>query len=150
MTPLAGLLLVDKPKGPTSHDIVEAVRRGAGGIRVGHTGTLDPLATGLLGLCLGRATRLSRFLTNQRKVYSGVLRLGITTDTYDSDGVVIRQADASGVTEQAIREAAARLVGPLMQAPPAYSARKVNGRPLHRLARAGKTVVLTPTPVTVH
>lgn len=150
MTRHEGVLVVDKPAGPTSHDVVEWVRRVAGGVRVGHTGTLDPMATGVLPLCLGRATRLSRFLTASRKVYRGVIRLGITTDTYDAQGRTVAEADPSGIDEGAVREAAGRFVGDQMQTPPAFSARKHRGRPMHRLARAGLPVAPAPSPVTIY
>ena len=149
MTPLEGLLLVDKPAGPTSHDTVAQVRRFTTGQRVGHTGTLDPFATGLLTLCIGRATRLSRFLTRSRKVYNGTIRLGVATDTYDAQGEVTARKEVRGLDESRIREVAERFTGRFMQTPPPYSARKINGRPMHRLARLGKKVVLKPTEVTI-
>jgi tRNA pseudouridine55 synthase len=149
VNPLEGVLIVDKPSGPTSHDVVEEVRRFTRPLRVGHTGTLDPLATGVLPLCIGRATRLARFLAATTKVYAGVMRLGVVTDTYDAAGRVIGGRPAEGISGSAVREAAARFVGPMMQAPPAYSARKVNGLPMHRLARRGRDVALKPAPVTI-
>ena len=148
--PRHGLLIVDKPGGPTSHDIVAAVRRHAAGLRVGHTGTLDPFATGVLPLCLGKATRLSRFLTSSRKVYAGSIRLGIATDTYDPEGRAIFEGSLDGISEEAIRGAAAEFLGTTLQTPPPYSARKLAGLPSYRLAREGKIVILPPTEVTVH
>lgn len=142
-----GLLLADKPAGPTSHDIVAETRRFTPGRRVGHTGTLDPFATGLLPLCIGRATRLSRFLTGLRKSYAGSMRLGIMTDTYDVDGQVTRQQDARGIDESTICEAAGRFVGTIMQTPPPYSAKKINGRRMYKLARKG--IEMRPEPVEV-
>lgn len=144
------LLVVDKPAGPTSHDVVDEVRRLAGIRRVGHTGTLDPFATGVLPLCLGRATRLSRFLTSSRKVYEATMRLGITTDTYDATGRVVRHAETSGVEPAQVRDAARRFTGEIRQVPPPFSARKVGGRRLHERARAGEMVLLPPSPVTIH
>ncbi len=147
---LDGLLLADKPSGPTSHDIVVRVRLATGGNRVGHTGTLDPMATGLLVLCMGRATRLSRYVMRSRKTYAGALRLGVATDTYDAGGRMVSSADPAGLTRREIEDVAANLTGGIMQAPPPYSARKVGGRPLHEAARGGDAVVLVPVPVTVH
>ncbi len=148
--PRDGLLIVDKPGGPTSHDIVAAVRHHAAGLRVGHTGTLDPFATGVLPLCLGKATRLSRFLTSSRKIYAGSMRLGVATDTYDPEGRAIFQGDFAGLSEAAIRVVAAEFLGTSLQTPPPYSARKMAGLPSYRLAREGKVVTLPPTEVTVH
>jgi tRNA pseudouridine55 synthase len=145
-----GLLVIDKPAGPTSHDMVDLVRRLAGLRRVGHTGTLDPAATGVLPICLGRATRLSRFLTGSRKVYDAVIVLGVQTDTDDASGRPIRQRDASGVSEERIHDAAGAFLGVSSQIPPPFSARRVGGRRMHELARAGETVVAPAFPVTVH
>lgn len=148
--PRDGILIVDKPVGPTSHDVVAAVRRHARGLRVGHTGTLDPFASGVLPLCLGKATRLSRFLTSRRKRYAGSIRLGIATETYDPEGRVTFEGTIEGITETAIREAACEFLGTSRQIPPAYSARKLSGLPSYRLAREGKPVVLPATEVTVY
>lgn len=145
-----GLLAVDKPAGPTSHDIVDEVRRLAGIRRVGHTGTLDPFATGVLPLCLGRATRLSRFLTGSRKAYEATMVLGVTTDTYDATGSIRRRVDAVGVGADQVRAAARRFVGEIDQVPPPYSARKLEGRRLHQRARAGEMVMLPPSRITIH
>ncbi len=145
-----GLLVIDKPAGPTSHDMVDLVRLLAGLRRVGHTGTLDPAATGVLPICVGRATRLSRFLTGSRKAYDAVIVLGIQTDTDDASGRPIRQRDASAVSEARIRDAARAFLGVTSQVPPPFSARRVGGRRLHELARAGETVLAPASPVTVH
>jgi len=145
-----GVLVVDKPAGPTSHDIVEAARRYTAGLRVGHTGTLDPFATGVLALCIGRATRLSRFLTASRKTYDGVIQLGTVTDTYDLLGRTMAELPVPALAIDEVRQAASRLTGTMMQTPPPYSARKVRGRPMHRWAREGRVVEARPTPVTVH
>jgi len=148
--PRDGVLIVDKPPGPTSHDVVAVVRRLARGQRVGHTGTLDPFASGVLPLCLGRATRLSRFLTARRKRYEGTIRLGTATETYDPEGRVTFEGSVAGIAEDAIREAARGFLGTRTQIPPAYSARKVSGLPSYRLAREGKPVALPPAEITVH
>jgi tRNA pseudouridine55 synthase len=147
--PLDGLLLVDKPRGLTSHDAVDRVRRALGVRRVGHAGTLDPLATGLLVLGVGRATRLLRFLGELPKEYEGTGVLGVETDTLDAEGRVVREAPVQ-VAEAALREAMAGLVGEVEQVPPAYSAVKVGGRPLHRAARAGRPVEAPPRRVSVY
>ena len=150
LTSLEGVLVLDKPSGPTSHDIVEIVRRFTQRQRVGHTGTLDPMATGVLPLCIGRATRLARFLMSSKKHYAGTLLLGVTTDTYDSEGKTRHLRPAGAIQLADVQSAAARLTGKLMQAPPAYSARKIQGKAMHRLARAGHDVPLNPAPVTIY
>lgn len=134
-----GLLLVDKPKGITSHDAVDAVRGALGIRKVGHAGTLDPMATGLLVMGVGRATRLLRFLGDMDKEYEGTGRLGEETDTLDAEGEVVRAAPVD-VYEADVVEGMAALTGELRQRPPAYSAVKVGGRRLHREARAGRAV----------
>ena len=141
-----GLILLDKPSGPTSHDMVYAVRRGTGHKRVGHAGTLDPLATGLLVICLGPATRLSEYLAGKDKRYTARLRLGQTTDTYDAQGqVTAASADIPG--QVAVEAALAAFRGPQQQVPPAFSAIKRGGQKAYDLARRGETVVLEPRPV---
>jgi len=145
-----GLLVVDKPAGPTSHDVVAAIRRLVRGSRVGHTGTLDPFATGVLPVCIGRATRLARFITASTKQYDGAIRLGVTTDTYDSTGRVVSERSTEGIGAEEVRRIATRFVGASMQRPPAYSARKHKGRPLHELARAGVEVPRQATPVSIY
>ncbi len=139
-----GLLLIDKPPGITSHDAVAAVRRALGTRKVGHSGTLDPLATGLLLIGVGRATRLLRFLGDLPKEYAGTALLGVETDTLDADGQVVRTSGAEHVTAVALREAMADLTGDIEQVPPAYSAVKVGGEPLHRAARRGEAVAAAP------
>jgi len=134
-----GLLLIDKPAGITSHDAVDRVRRALGVRKVGHAGTLDPIATGLLVMGVGRGTRLLRFLGELPKTYEGTGVLGIETTTLDADGEVVRTA-AADVRETELRRAMAELVGDIEQVPPAYSAVKVGGQPLHRAARAGRPV----------
>ena len=138
--PLDGVLPVDKPSGPTSHDVVDAVRRHFGLRKVGHGGTLDPQATGLLILLLGRGTKLADRFIGSDKTYQGVLRLGIATDTQDADGEVVREADPSGVTREQVEGLMAKLTGDLLQKPPMVSAVKVAGVPLYKHARKGREV----------
>lgn len=145
-----GLLLIDKHAGGTSHDMVQQVRRVARQKKVGHCGTLDPAATGLLLLTLGNATRLTRFLIRAPKVYEGTIRFGVTTDTYDAQGEVTAEADASAVTRERVDEAMAALTGTIRQAPPPYSAKKVQGRKLYELARKGEEVSVEAKEVTVY
>lgn len=145
-----GLLLVDKPEGPTSHDMVEIVRRATAAQRVGHTGTLDPFATGLLLLCLGWATRLAEYLTPLPKVYHGVIRLGERTDTDDRTGKVIERSDAwRALDATRIRRVLEAQVGCIEQLPPAFSAKKLSGRRAYSVARAGGEVDLEVQRVTV-
>jgi tRNA pseudouridine55 synthase len=143
-----GLLLVDKPKDVTSHDVVDVVRRRLGVRKVGHAGTLDPMATGLLLVGVGRATRLLRFLGDLPKTYAGRIRLGVETTTLDADGAVTREA-AVRATEAAVREAMQGLVGDSLQTPPAFSAVKVGGRKLYEAARRGEHLVAAPRPIRV-
>ena len=143
-----GLVLIDKPGGITSHDAVASVRRALGTRKVGHAGTLDPMATGLLLMGIGRATRLLRFLGDLPKTYEGSMRLGIETDTLDADGAVTREASVD-VTAERLRRAMRDLVGDSWQIPPAYSAVKVGGRKLYEEARAGRPVEAPPRPVHV-
>jgi len=145
---IEGLLLVDKPPGVTSHDVVDAERRALGIRRIGHAGTLDPMATGLLLIGVGRATRLLRYLGDLPKTYEGVARLGEETDTLDSQGEVVRTATVS-VSLAEVEGACAALVGSSMQTPPAYSAVKVGGRKLYEAAREGKRIDAPARPVRV-
>ncbi len=147
--PLSGILNVDKPAGLTSHDVVEAVRRMAGQRQVGHAGTLDPLATGVLLLCLGQATRVAEYLMAGRKRYRATIVLGLTTDTYDADGRVVSSGGRVDFSQEEIEAALASFVGPIEQVPPLYSALKRGGQPLHRLARQGEAVALEPRPVEI-
>ena len=131
-----GLLVVDKPAGPTSHDVVARVRRVLGERRIGHTGTLDPAATGVLPLVLGRATRLARFLSARDKSYDAVIRLGVATDTYDGRGVAVGpRHDGAWPSREAIAAALDRFRGTFEQQPPAFSAKKIDGRRSYTLAR---------------
>lgn len=143
-----GLLLVDKPAGMTSHDVVQHVRRIYGERSIGHLGTLDPFATGLLVLLLGRATRLATFIDTEPKVYEAVIKFGDETDTDDSTGTVIRSAPAPA--EPAIRAAIASLSGKVSQIPPAYSAKSVDGTRAYDAARRGEPLELRPVEVQVH
>ena len=142
-----GLLLVDKPAGMTSHDVVLAARRAFGESRIGHAGTLDPFATGLLVLLLGRATRLLPHLDGTPKVYEATIVLGVETDTDDGHGAPVRTAPPP--EDAAIGEAIARLTGPLEQVPPSYSAKRVQGRRAYDAARAGAALDLEPAHVEV-
>ena len=142
--------MVDKAAGWTSHDVVAKARGVLGQRRVGHAGTLDPDATGVLLLGVGRATRLLRFLNDLAKSYAGEIVLGVATSTLDASGEVTGRWDMSGVTLEEVRAAAGRLVGPIEQVPPMVSALKVGGRRLHELARAGVEVDRRPRRVVVH
>ena len=146
----AGLLVVDKPAGWTSHDVVARVRRLAGTRRVGHAGTLDPMATGVLVLGVERATRLLGHLTLHDKRYDATIRLGAETTSHDADGEVVAEADTSAVTEDAVRAAAAALTGEHDQVPPAVSAISVGGVRSYARARRGEQVDLPARRVTVH
>jgi tRNA pseudouridine55 synthase len=147
---LDGILVVDKPRGKTSHDIVEAVRRGVGFRQIGHFGTLDPLATGVLVLALGRATRLARFYARRRKRYLCAMRFGFATDSYDADGQALGPDRAPHLDADALRALAARFVGKIEQVPPPFSAKKIHGQPAHELARKHKPVQLDPVEVEVY
>ena len=147
--PYDGALVIDKPRGRTSHDVVDAVRHLAGFRQIGHLGTLDPLATGVLVLLLGKATRLMRFYSGRRKRYSAAVRFGFATDTYDSDGEAQGPDAAPRLDASEIERLAAERVGRFDQMPPAFSAKKVQGRPAYELARKKKHVELKPAPVEV-
>lgn len=149
MTSVDGVALVAKPAGITSHDAVDAVRRALGTRKVGHAGTLDPMATGLLVMGVGAATRLLRFLGDFPKTYTGRIRLGVTTDTLDAEGAVVATREVTASRDDVLA-AAARLLGDRLQAPPAFSAVKVGGRKLYEAARAGEALEAAPRPVTVH
>jgi len=144
-----GLLPIDKPAGPTSHDVVARVRVSTGSRRVGHTGTLDPSATGLLLLVLGRATRLARFVPQAPKTYQGVLALGVTTTTDDLAGDVVHRHEGPLPCAEAVLSAAALRLGRQLQVPPAFSARQVGGTRMYRLARRGVVVDAPATEIVV-
>lgn len=148
--PFDGALLVNKPQGSTSHDVVDAVRRALGFRQVGHLGTLDPLATGVLALLLGKATRLVQFYTGRRKRYDFAVRFGFSTDTYDADGTAQGPDTAPAVTREHIEPMLAGFTGRITQMPPAFSAKKIHGRPAHELARENKPVELKPVEVDVY
>lgn len=145
-----GILLIDKEPGWTSHDVVAKVRGIAGQRKVGHTGTLDPAATGLLVLCLGNATRLVEYMTAHDKHYTGTIRLGVTTDTDDSGGQVIARSPVPAITGPELEELATAFTGRIMQVPPQYSAVKVEGRRAYSIARSGDAVALEARPVEIY
>lgn len=144
-----GIVIVDKPQGWTSQDVTARLRRVFGTRRIGHGGTLDPMATGVLPVFVGRATRAVEFFEHAEKTYETVLRLGITTDTEDMTGTVLTEEKVS-FTEEQLQETLAAFRGEILQIPPMYSALKVNGQKLYDLARKGKTVERQPRPITVH
>jgi tRNA pseudouridine55 synthase len=147
----SGLLPVAKASGPTSHDVVDLARRALGERRIGHTGTLDPMAGGLLLLCVGKATRLQQHLLEFDKTYRGVVRLGRATDTYDAEGEPVGAArEVPELSPDTLRSLEARFTGVTDQVPPPYSAKKVAGKKLYELARAGKDVQPEPRSVTAH
>jgi tRNA pseudouridine55 synthase len=141
---------VNKPSGRTSHDVVESVRRLAGFRGIGHLGTLDPLATGVLVLALGRATRLARFYSGRRKRYTCSVRFGFATDTYDSEGEALGPDSTPALDREQLESLAAQFLGKIQQVPPAFSAKKIRGRPAHELARKHKPVKLEPVEVEVY
>src|SRR6185436_2562027 len=140
-----GVLVVDKPAGPTSHDVVDGVRRALRTRRVGHTGTLDPFATGVLPICVGKATRLARFLGGGDKVYRATIRLGFATATDDATGEPLGAAQPADVDARAWDEACAAFTGTIDQLPPLFSAKHVDGRRLYEMARAGEAVERRPS-----
>jgi len=154
-----GVLVIDKPAGPTSHDIVAVVRRAIGLARVGHTGTLDPLATGVLPLVIGQATRLASFMSGADKEYVARIRFGVATETYDAEGRLgdeqsVSETRASvaavaGLRESAIVEAVAAFEGRYLQTPPPFSAKKIGGTPAYKLARQRKPIDVKPVEVSV-
>jgi len=145
-----GIILVDKPKGPTSHDVVQTVRRLAGQRRCGHTGTLDPFATGLLPLCLGRATRLARFVSDTAKTYVAVVRFGFATDTYDHTGQPLGPAVDVSLDRGALESKLTEFLGDQDQVPPPFAAKRINGQRMYQLARAGRPVPARPVRVVIH
>lgn len=149
MREVSGFLNVHKPEGPTSHDVVARIRRHTGVRRVGHGGTLDPFATGVLVVCLGKATRLAEFLIGSPKEYRAVVELGRSTDTYDRTGQVTGERDPSGISREQVEDALGLFRGKVLQTPPPFSALKKGGVPLHRLARAGQMVRPDPREVEI-
>lgn len=148
--PADGLLLVDKPVGPTSQTVVTKVRRALGCDKAGHTGTLDPFATGLLLVCLGRATKLAQWLTGEEKSYRAEVALGSSTDTDDRTGKELSRADASRIDRAALESALAAFRGTIRQVPPSFSAIQKDGERMYDKARKGEVVELEPRDVTVH
>jgi tRNA pseudouridine55 synthase len=150
MKPLNGVLPVDKPSGPTSHDIVARARRALGVRRIGHSGTLDPFASGLLLLCIGPTTRLAEYLTGLPKSYSATLILGVSTDTDDREGAVLSTSAAwVDVTQDRLQAALAEQTGDILQIPPRFSAKKVDGERMYAMARRGDAFTPAPVPVTI-
>lgn len=145
-----GIVSVNKPRGRTSFSVVALIRRLSGERRVGHAGTLDPEATGVLLICLGQATRVVEFLVDSTKTYRAEIELGVSTDTYDADGTVTHRGDISGIGREEVEAALGSFRGRIRQTPPMYSAVKHKGRPLYELARAGITVERRPREVDVH
>jgi tRNA pseudouridine55 synthase len=144
-----GVLVVDKPAGPTSFDVVQRIRRALRADRAGHTGTLDPAATGVLGVCVEDAVKLQRWLTEGDKAYEALVAFGAATDTEDAEGRVVARGDPSGLDAAAVRAALARFVGEVEQVPPMFSAVRVAGRRLHEAARAGEEVDRAPRTVRI-
>ncbi len=147
---LDGALVIDKPSGPTSHDVVDAIRRRFGIRKVGHCGTLDPNATGLLIIVLGRGTKLSERLMSDDKVYEGVIKFGETTNSYDADGELISSLPVPPITVEELNELASSFIGDQMQTPPMVSAVKIQGVPLYKLARKGLEVEREPRLIHVY
>lgn len=145
-----GVLVVDKPKGITSFDVVREVRRALGQKKVGHTGTLDPMATGVLPVCVGEGTKIAQFITEATKAYDATLKLGATTDTLDAEGKVLLTRPVPALDAATLEAAFARFRGPQQQVPPMYSAVKVGGKRLYELARAGEEVERAARDVTVY
>ena len=144
-----GLLIVDKPGGMTSHDVVVRVRRATGESSIGHLGTLDPMATGVLPLLLGKYTRLAQFFGSLEKTYIGTIRFGFATDTYDAEGQMVGECVAVSLRLEQVRCAAARFLGEIEQMPPPFSAKKTGGKKAYQLARAGETPKLKAARITV-
>ncbi|HEY6004026.1 MAG TPA: tRNA pseudouridine(55) synthase TruB [Anaeromyxobacter sp.] len=145
-----GVLVVDKPAGPTSFEVVKRVRRAAGAEKAGHAGTLDPAATGVLVVCLDEAVKLQQWLSGGDKAYQATFAFGAATSTEDAEGEVVAHGDASGVTEASVRAELPRFVGEIDQVPPMYSAVRVGGRRLHEAARAGEELPRAPRRVRIH
>lgn len=144
-----GILNINKSLHMTSHDVVAKVRKILKQKRVGHTGTLDPEASGVLPICVGQATRVAEYLSESGKAYQATVTFGTVTDTYDAEGVVLRTADISTLTRPQIEEALTHFRGPQLQLPPRFSAIKIQGQPAYKLARAGEEIKLEPRPVDI-
>jgi tRNA pseudouridine55 synthase len=144
-----GLLVIDKPGGITSHDVVSRLRRITGEKSIGHLGTLDPMATGVLPLLMGKFTRLAQYFSAAEKSYTGTIRFGVATDTYDADGEPVGKETHPSLTVEQVRSAASRFRGEMDQMPPTFSAKKMAGTPAYKLARAGKPVELKTAKITI-
>ena len=147
---ISGVLVIDKPVGMTSHDVVQAVRNGTNLRRAGHTGTLDPRASGVLVILVGPAVRLSEYVSASDKRYQAIIRLGSSTDTFDADGKFTRSDQPVNVTEAQFEEVLKTFIGEIDQTPPPYSAVKLQGRKAYEMAREGEEVELAPRKITVH
>ena len=147
---ISGVLVIDKPVGLTSHDIVQVVRKGTGIRRAGHTGTLDPRASGVLVVLIGPAVRLSEYVSASDKRYQAIVRLGSSTDTYDAEGEITRTASPDEISEEMFENALSNFIGEIEQVPPPYSAVKVKGRKAYEMARKGEEVELEPRIIQVH
>jgi tRNA pseudouridine55 synthase len=145
-----GLIVLDKPAGITSHDVVDIVRRATAERSVGHLGTLDPMATGVLPLLLGNYTRLAQYFSTAEKSYEGTIRFGFATDTYDAEGTPAAEPRPLTLSLDQLRTLASRFQGEMQQIPPVFSAKKIGGVPAHKLARAGKPVEVKPATIRIH
>ena len=145
-----GFMALDKPKGPTSHAIIQDLKERFGLPKIGHAGTLDPMATGLLLLCIGEATKFSRFLIEADKAYVAELVLGESTDTYDADGQITEKKSIKGITNDSVERALSDLRGAILQKPPMFSAKKIKGRRLYKIARQGKEIEREELPVRIY
>lgn len=145
-----GIFNINKPTGMTSHDVVAIIRRLLQQKRVGHAGTLDPAAGGVLPICVGQATRVAEYLSESGKAYQAEIVFGVATDTYDAEGAVIATASPANVTLASIEEALQHFLGPQMQVPPRYSAIKIQGQPAYKRARAGEEITLEPRPIVIY
>lgn len=150
VSPLNGLLVLDKPAGLTSHDVVSLARRATGERSIGHLGTLDPMATGVLPLLLGKWTRLAQFFDSSDKTYTGTIRFGFATDTFDAEGAPKAEPQPLTKTLVELQQLSERFSGTLDQTPPIFSAKKINGTPAYKLARQGKPVEVKPARITIH
>jgi len=149
LNPISGLFNLNKPPNVTSHDVVARVRRLLGQRKVGHAGTLDPLATGVLLVCVGQATRLIEYLVVGQKQYRATIRFGVSTTTYDAEGDITQQTDVTQLTKSTLKTALPQFIGTIQQIPPIYSAIKQDGKPLYKKARAGETIAVRPRSVTI-
>ena len=145
-----GFIALDKPKGPTSHAIIQDLKKRFGLPKIGHVGTLDPMATGLLLLCIGEATKFSRFLIEADKAYIAELVLGESTDTYDAEGQITEKKSIKGITHDSVEKALSKLRGAILQKPPMFSAKKIKGKRLYELAREGKEIERQELPVKIY